>query len=167
MFPWGRFLQTTRRLGRQVDMRIKRLPAYESGGRAQVSAFCAGSCLVQYQSPGYAWRSRLNTPGQDAESAKPFESHRSLLATRLGRTPAALVKIPASGTLGPRPSAKEACNCMGPFTFGTGTYLRTVILATGSGNGKWEMDAGSTEYAYVVYGHVAVGFSGPTTIPRI
>ncbi|KAK5627208.1 hypothetical protein RRF57_002923 [Xylaria bambusicola] len=70
--------------------------------------------------PRVRWRSRLNTPGQDAESAKSFQGHST--CWQLGRTPAALVKIPASGTLGPRPSVKEARNCMGPFTFGTGTY---------------------------------------------
>ncbi|KAI0969805.1 hypothetical protein F4678DRAFT_154415 [Xylaria arbuscula] len=55
--------------------------------------------------PRVRWRSRLKSPGQDAESAKPFEGFST--CWQLGRTPAALVKIPASGTLGPRPSAKR------------------------------------------------------------
>ncbi|KAI0532507.1 hypothetical protein GGR58DRAFT_517677 [Xylaria digitata] len=53
---------------------------------------------------------------------------------QLGRTSAALVKIPASGTLGPRPSVIEVCNCMGPFTFGTAF----IAIPTQRANAKRE-----------------------------
>ncbi len=66
--------------------------------------------------PRVHWRSRLELPAK----TRSQQSHSS--CWQLGRTPAALVKIPASGTLGPRPSGKEVGHCMGPFTFGTGTY---------------------------------------------
>jgi hypothetical protein len=73
--------------------------------------------------PRVHWRSRLNTPGQDAESAEPFEELLATWPARLRHSSRSLLAVP----LVRGQEEKKYATAWDLFVFGTGTYMHTYI----------------------------------------